>query len=713
MSRSKGQVSIFLIFIFHILFLFFAMVINVGMMVHHKINLQNAVDLAAYYGAMKQAEILGAIAHSNYQIRQSWKLMNFRYNILGGLGREDHPAQPNNVNDSSLSQDVDSDRAAVFCMAIDDLFLTRGQESSQSLCKKSTPTMSIAGMKVPEFVGAIAYHKSVTEGIQKARDQADNDFKDGGVRNFRLLTLFVTLYRSDVKNRKAIINELASQLSHEDEDFKDLEGGSTYTGVQKTFFNNLTEDNKNSKIRFYNSMGNAKCGRRDDNKFPPVWLKQITALPEYIYYDAGMNTDPGQEGIRYSGGFTLLTSLPELIGTIAGLSADQIDLLETMQQLSHPDQRPDINFFDIVGVEKNPWCLTYAGVSAIAAPSLPFMPNSVKINLTATAYAKPFGGKVGPWYMSQWSRSSDKSDGGKKIDPLIPMRFEDTAALTSGKSKDYKERRPNYSRYPGDTVGIISQQTQWAYGKMIREVRLNKGFTTYDAASWITKTKDLMQSQNSLYSGLPFMPSNLDILAEDVDKGTNAFKGGAELREIETMAVAPDIFDITYYSIEPNFSSLYLIRRLKSLFPDFFPRGDMGATATSPFSVIDQMLVVGKNQLGLDISSKGIYHTVYTPSKDPKDPIWGRVLTNWGEKSLLDYNIDQVKAAGMFGHCKEPIPDDLQKTDATQGECLTGGRTGYSVKLVSRKFLDRTDLPLGGASTGGAILNPPPDNFEY
>lgn len=688
------------------------MVINVGMMVHHKINLQNAVDLAAYYGAMKQAEILGAIAHSNYQIRQSWKLMNFRYNILGGLGREDHPAQPNSTEPHN---DFDNQKPAVFCMAIDDLFLTRGLEnkpSQQNLCKNATPQMSIAGMKVPEFVGAIAFHKSVTEGIQKARDQADNDFIDGGVRNFRLLTLFVTLYRSDVKNRKAIIKELAKQLSHKADDFKDLEGGSTRVGVQNTFFNNLTEDNKNSEIRFYNSMGNSKCGKEDNPIYPPFWLKQITAMPEYIYYDSTINNNPGAEDWRYGGAFTLLTTLPAEINSSA--TPDQIALLETMQELSHPAQRPDINFFDVVGIEKNPWCLTYSGVSAIAAPSLPFMPNSVKINLTATAYAKPFGGKIGPWYKSIWSRSSDKSDGGKKIDALIPMRYEEASGSGSSSSSaaNYVERRPNYSRYPGDIAGIISQQTQWAYGKLIREVKDIKSFV-YDAESWITKTKDLMLSQTDLYSGLPFMPSNLDILAEDVDKGVYPFKGGAELREIETMAVAPDIFDITYYSIEPNFSSLYLIRRLKSLFPDFFPRGDMGATATSPFSVIDQMLVVGKNQLGLNVSSTGIYHTVYTPSKDPKDPIWGRVLTNWGEKSLLDYNIDQVKAAGMFGHCKEPIPDELQKTDATQGECLTGGRTGYSVKLVSRKFLDRTDLPLGGASTGGAILNPPPDNFEY
>ncbi|MFP5520557.1 MAG: TadE/TadG family type IV pilus assembly protein, partial [Bdellovibrionia bacterium] len=98
--NTKGQVAIFVALVFQVLFLFFAMVINVGLLVHHKINLQNSVDMAAYYGAMKMAENMNAMAHVNYQIRQSWKLLAFRYRILGtsgesqlkeNSGRQTHP----------------------------------------------------------------------------------------------------------------------------------------------------------------------------------------------------------------------------------------------------------------------------------------------------------------------------------------------------------------------------------------------------------------------------------------------------------------------------------------------------------------------------------------------------------------------------------------------------------------------------------------------
>ena len=87
-TGNKGQVALFVALIFQVLFLFFAMIVNVGLVVHHKINLQSSADMAAYYGAMKQAELLNTIGHINYQMRQSWKLLAWRYRVLGAAGDE-------------------------------------------------------------------------------------------------------------------------------------------------------------------------------------------------------------------------------------------------------------------------------------------------------------------------------------------------------------------------------------------------------------------------------------------------------------------------------------------------------------------------------------------------------------------------------------------------------------------------------------------------
>ena len=91
LNNQHGQLAIFIALIFQVLFVFFAMSINVALVIHDKINLQNSVDLAAYYGAQKQAEILNAIAHNNYVIRQSWKLLSWRYRVIGSMGLDSHP----------------------------------------------------------------------------------------------------------------------------------------------------------------------------------------------------------------------------------------------------------------------------------------------------------------------------------------------------------------------------------------------------------------------------------------------------------------------------------------------------------------------------------------------------------------------------------------------------------------------------------------------
>src|ERR1700722_2583132 len=86
MFSQRGQAAIFVALMFNVLFVFFAMSINVALVVHDKINLQNSVDMAAYYAAAKQSEILNVIAHENYIIRQAWKLLAWRYRVLGTMG---------------------------------------------------------------------------------------------------------------------------------------------------------------------------------------------------------------------------------------------------------------------------------------------------------------------------------------------------------------------------------------------------------------------------------------------------------------------------------------------------------------------------------------------------------------------------------------------------------------------------------------------------
>jgi hypothetical protein len=71
--NERGQAAIFMALFFSTMILLFAFTTNVGMLVHAKINLQNAADAAAYAGAAVQARQLTAAAYLNWEMRRALK----------------------------------------------------------------------------------------------------------------------------------------------------------------------------------------------------------------------------------------------------------------------------------------------------------------------------------------------------------------------------------------------------------------------------------------------------------------------------------------------------------------------------------------------------------------------------------------------------------------------------------------------------------------
>jgi len=76
-----------------------AFIINVGLFVKAKINLQNAVDAAAFSGAAVQARQLTNIAYVNWEMRNTYKEWMFKYYVLGQLGLV---KGNNNLSDANL-----------------------------------------------------------------------------------------------------------------------------------------------------------------------------------------------------------------------------------------------------------------------------------------------------------------------------------------------------------------------------------------------------------------------------------------------------------------------------------------------------------------------------------------------------------------------------------------------------------------------------------
>ncbi len=84
--NEAGQVSIFLGMSLLVVVTFIAFIVNVGLFVKAKINLQNSVDAAAYAGAATQARQLTNIGHLNWELRNTYKEWMLKYYVFGNIG---------------------------------------------------------------------------------------------------------------------------------------------------------------------------------------------------------------------------------------------------------------------------------------------------------------------------------------------------------------------------------------------------------------------------------------------------------------------------------------------------------------------------------------------------------------------------------------------------------------------------------------------------
>lgn len=83
LRNQRGQAAIFMALFATTMILLFAFTTNIGMLVHAKINLQNAADAAAYAGAAVQARQLTSAAYLNWEMRRALKEFLFYYTVRG------------------------------------------------------------------------------------------------------------------------------------------------------------------------------------------------------------------------------------------------------------------------------------------------------------------------------------------------------------------------------------------------------------------------------------------------------------------------------------------------------------------------------------------------------------------------------------------------------------------------------------------------------
>lgn len=652
---------------FNVLFVFFGMAINIALVVHDKINLQNSVDLAAYYAAMKQSELLNVIAHENYQIRQSFKLLSWRYRVIGTLGLV-NPEENKHPVTSGQYTDVPWGPAKIPKVCI--VYKPQWKETpeGENLC--NTESLKIPKLpKVEVIAGFLPVNVGIAALSSKLIGQFNVQCQNKAAVDWYFAMSILHAFRLDQRNRMQVITGVANGMSKESKngDFVDLDGNSVMEGARRTFMKNLTYANRQS----FESAGSFEIMNSLQGIDPKRWLPPVSILPTLIYIDT---TDPTSA----SGCEDIPTNVfvpPQQPKSIEMLKAEAsaggyqaADLLKWAKDSFLEDS--DYQF--TMGVEKNPWYMAYMGIKATTTPRPIFFPMGPGVQMVARTFAKPFGGRIGPWYKSGWSKGAENSSG-DLVDPWIPPRREAGGVMNS---PDDPRRFPNYSRYPGDPYGMT---TKLALNSVVgmKTVMLSLGFYQNIKADMD-------------------MASNNDILAWDYETNKSP-----QIRDIEIAAITPDLFDITYYSIEPNFAKNYY-PRLKAnktklgIDPAVPIRTDIGMRPPNDMTIQDQMKMTKEKAIQRDSAFYFVEQKAH-------------LLTSWlPGKGGFVYGVGE--SMENFGKCS--VPDDGMKI-TNPGSCVAGGgRTGYSVKLINRDALNSSEHAIGGSvSAKGGIENPPKDGW--
>ena len=774
---AGGQIALFLVLIFQALFILFAMTLNMALTVHDKINFQNALDLGALYGAKKQAEVLNALAHINFQLRQNYKLLAWRYRILGtltqegghhgydpassstsgepywcpqnkdlrgGIGtipcnltqaRAGTPAIKNLCLKASLRYPNYCDISYAVCIS-SDLWDRTVKAGGQNICRLRVvsfppiPELNRSGSPFP-------WERAAARNQRILQHEADRSCKSEGALNWLMAQLFLTHFRLDQKDRKLMMEAIYNKTLKKS---ADLDGtfiieSAIEKGVEETVRKNLTFVNNASfnsnTLNHFNSFKN----KTFEQIFEPLKTFPVLmylAPTKTVASSSGTNCNEPDVRPHFVLPDALRTHLGSGRGANHRILTDEPDLGDDVRRLietkwpffllNNKSVAPSANKAAALvwSYHRNPDYQLYYGLSGKLkqisgeAPQL-FTPGIDPV-LKGSAFAKPFGGRIGP-------------EGGDSADPLIlPVGSDLNNAIA---------RQPNHSRWPGDKWGLIDRKLHSGPKALLKKRHGHK-----DAP--YTGTDHFNTPKKSPYRLHYFTKiGHIDDPLARTDSGEPFL---LFLRMMEMMAVLPDVYDLINYSISNNYMETYFPKICKLITaegvcppnpaerrkiqntPGSIPgyvRGDFGWPETPKYrepnigeqgvtnSFLPLFYFDGPDRVKLS-KLEGEPGSGGSPPREPQSANEARKYT--GDKSRHSYmlrdpahfltawaptikperyhNYNSGASANdyMFAKCYKQTPE--QPDAQIPSGCVEGGRSGYSIKLISCNF--------------AKTLNPPP-----
>ena len=572
-------------------------------------------------------------------------------------------------------------------------FWTRGVTADQNLCLWNET--DIIQPEPPEIIaGFVPWNRTAVDRTHDFNRAGRENCETESLINYLMGQLFLTEFRLDQRDRKMMIEKLYTATLHKD---TGLDGKLIKDGVREVLKKNLTYVNeKNFQPAAIDTFSSLK-----DKNFTE-FLKRIDIFPvlEHMEFPGGgsattlcpMRLENSQK--RYVGSNTPASS--DFERKLRQFIADNSPIFQ--YNTSRPNNLPDGRFMHalslgykrVMNTDKNPKLPVYYGVAvklsqtgSIRQIFSPFTRNDTEtLEFKASAFAKPFGARIGP----------------KEIDSLIRRQHE-VLNSSQGARINPLDLKPNHSRYPGDKAGLIHTTVHNQY--YLIKKQSSPGNSPYKL---------------EIYANLTDNSALADI---DLNNPNDPNKSSRFLKIMELMAVAPDLYDVFNYTILNNYMAVYF-KKIKQLIapggdlsiggeqgfirgnldcdnrpePPQAPWGCHNGPKNGPgrkhYSEIAPFYRFPANlngSLSLDNLHNNIADYVYEnfPPYILNDPSF--LLTGFVPPIKPDrYDSYEEHEKSPFMKC--PTPDSKTSDKHVPSGCARGGRAGYSVKLISCKMVE-------------------------
>lgn len=677
-------------------FLFLAFVLNTGMLVNAKINLQNAADLAAYAGAAVQARQLNDIGFLNYEMRRTYKKFLYRYYVIGN---STIPSFPRTGGSGPARFAVQQFKGGQLDLGV------------PSTCVTFLPNdnfCSLASLpSIPGPAGSLNNLDAIMGALKNQLDTLEGIRKEGcvGIGQMNQMLMFYWLWNTD-PSLEAVAGALTNANSKPEyaQRLKVLRSLGQGLGLMpREIFLRKRIDTLNQYVNF-KPQTNVDVKAVNALKGGTDWAMHERTIQAYLsaYHTLGANTFSDSADIQMD---ELLpegkdsANLLQLQNVTTSFDVFATDFAVGGNDACAPytENKPDgkkredgctqclvpfpqskrfSGFDPVVGVAKDPKVMTYYAIRLRAKAHILFSPFGDNLELTAYSAAQPFGSRIGPPLAESIYNTSGSPSG------QVPTRCLSAATCTG--------LIPNLPVKDGESAQT-SLSTGWAQNDVLNSLY----------------TAGLGLSGNGSGGPISQTISNMDLL--------KAYQ----------VAMAPNPWEMGRYNI-PNdsnadpFLQSFDSKGVRAIWAPLFTGSSSASNSNPAAAIIDYINLMATNYVNQSTAA----NSIFSPDAQAALVTQINAYVNGllkdghgedGEGINVVRIFDPISTRFDLSNTRSPlapsVPDSIMMRDAKRlktgwndvlsrtppNDYQQKGRTGYSVKFVP---LNALRTPAGLTTNG-------------